>query len=181
MEDRERWNRKYLAGDAQSIEPDPLLVEACSGLPPGSALDLAGGAGRHSLWLARQGWRVVLADVSDEGLAIAARRCAAEELTVTLRRQSVEETLAWAGEQRFDLIAVFWFLAREHFPALPPLLRPGGRLVYKTHTAEHPRFQGGQPTQFALRPGELRMAFPALETLLYREADGVAELIARAP
>jgi hypothetical protein len=39
--DRERWNAKFLAGEAQSAEPDPLLPEACSALSPGSALDLA--------------------------------------------------------------------------------------------------------------------------------------------
>lgn len=181
--DRERWNAKYLAGEAQPADPDPLLVESCSSLAAGTALDLAGGAGRHALWLARQGWQVVLTDISAEGLAIASRRAAEAEVPLTMRCESVEETIAWAGAaaRRFDLVVVFWFLAREQFPALPELLAPGGRLLYKTFTADNARFAGRKPPSFALRPGELRTAFPGLETALFREENGVAELVALRP
>lgn len=182
MQDRERWNAKFLAGDAQSEEPDPLLVRTCSGLTPGNALDLAGGAGRHALWLAERGWRVVLADVSDEGLAIALRRSAKRGLPLTLRRESAEDTLRWARHEqiRFDLIVIFWFLVRESFATLPGLLNPAGLLLYKTFTSEHSRFAGGKPAHFALAPGELRSAFPSLETISCQEEKGVAELVARA-
>jgi tellurite methyltransferase len=183
ISDRDRWNAKFLAGEAQSTEPDPLLVEACSALPPGTALDLAGGAGRHSVWLAQHGWQATLADASDEGLALATTRAAAVGFTLTLRRESADETVAWAQQdptRRFDLFIVFWFLAREHFAELPTLLKPGGHLIYKTWTADHPRFTQGHSLRFALQPGELRTAFPALKTILEREADGVGELVARA-
>ncbi|HEY6446841.1 MAG TPA: class I SAM-dependent methyltransferase [Acidobacteriaceae bacterium] len=185
MTDRDRWNAKFVAGEAQLSEPDPLLLEACSDLPPGNALDLAGGAGRHAIWLAQHGWRVLLTDVSDEGLALAAQRSAEAAVALTFRRESVEETLAWATKYqdvydlRFDLITVFLFLAREHFSALPLLLAPGGRLIYKTCTSEHRRFQERHSLAYALHPGELGKAFPALETILYREADGIAELVAK--
>lgn len=185
MTDRDRWNAKFAAGEAQLTEPDPFLLEACSGVPAGSALDLAGGAGRHAIWLAEHGWRVLLTDVSDEGLALAAKRSAEAGVALTFRRESVEETLAWVTQYqdvydlRFDLITVFLFLAREQFSALPRLLAPGGRLVYKTYTSAHRRFQEGHSLAYALHPGELATAFPGLETLLYREADGIAELVAR--
>ncbi len=185
-EERERWNAKFLAGEAQLTEPDSLVVEACAGLAAGSALDLAGGAGRHALWLAERGWRVMLADVADEGLALAARRAVERGVVLTLRREGVGETVAWAlqggasGKVRFDLIVVVWFLAREYFAALPQMLAPGGVLVYKTYTSEHVRFTQGHSLRYALAPGELRDAFPGLERILYRERDGVAELVARA-
>ncbi|MGC2637657.1 MAG: methyltransferase domain-containing protein [Acidobacteriaceae bacterium] len=186
MTDQERWNAKFAAGEAQLTEPDPLLLEAGSDLPPGYALDLAGGAGRHAIWLAQHGWRVLLTDVSDEGLALAANRSAAAGVALTFRREPVDETIAWATKYqdvydlRFDLITVFLFLAREHFSALPLLLAPGGRLVYKTYTSGHRRFQGGHSLAYALHPGELGTAFPSLETVIYRESDGIAELVARA-
>lgn len=181
-EERTRWNAKFLAGEAQSLDPDSLIVEAAASLPPAIALDLAGGAGRHALWLAKRGWRVVLADISDEGLALAEDRATAAGLTLTTRREAAAETIAWAAAQqaRFDLIIVCWLLLREHFSALPPLLAPKGRLVYKTFTAEHRRFQQGHSPRYALAPGELCTAFPFLERLVYRESDGVAELIASA-
>lgn len=184
--DRERWNARFAAGEAQSADPDPFLIEACSTLQPGNALDLAGGAGRHAIWLAKRGWRVLLADISDQALAIAAQRSAADGVGVLFRNETASETVAWATRYRddfdirFELIFVFWFLARDEFPLLPPLLAPGGLIVYKTFTVEHPRFASGDSAHFALQPGELRTAFPTLETVLYREESGVAELIARA-
>ena len=178
--DRDRWNAKYLSGEAQSVDPDPLLVEVCAGLPARSALDLAGGAGRHAIWLARQGWDATLADVSDEGLAIAARRGELAGVELTLRRESAAETLAWAAvNQPFDLIVVVWCLLRDLFPSLPAALAAGGTLLYKTYTTDHLRYTEGHSLRTALDPGELGTAFPGLRTILYREANGVAELVAR--
>ena len=37
-------------------------------LPPGEAVDLAAGEGRHALWLAGRGWRVTAVDFSAVGL-----------------------------------------------------------------------------------------------------------------
>ena len=178
--DRDRWNAKYQRGEAQSLEPDPFLPEACSAIAPGRALDLAGGAGRHALWLAERGWSVTLADVSDEGLALASRRAAEAGVALTLRRESAAETLACPEHQHaFDLIVVFWCLLREQFAELPSLLRPGGLLLYKTYTSRHARYAEGHAITTALDPDELRTAFPALSTILCRETDGVAEMLAR--
>ncbi len=177
--DRDRWNAKFLRREAQSVNPDPLLIEACSTLPPGRALDLAGGAGRHALWLAERRWNVTLADVSDEGLAIAARRAAEARVTLDLRRESAQETLAWARSEPFDLIIVFWCLLRDEFPVLPLALTSGGLLVYKTYTSTHARYTEGHSLSTALHPGELATAFPALATVLSRESDGIAEIVAR--
>ena len=184
-DERGRWNAKFLAGEAQSVEPDPLLIEACVDLTPGRALDVAGGAGRHALWLAQRGWNATLADISDEGLAIAAKRATESGVLLNIRRESAAETIAWACGARqfetapFDLITVFWCLLRDHFAALPQALAPGGTLLYKTYTSDHKRFRKGHSLRFALDPDELKTAFPVLDTILYREADGVSELIAR--
>jgi len=56
------------------LEPDSLLARAFSKFirplfPAGeNALDLAGGGGRHAIWLARQGWEVTLIDISETGV-----------------------------------------------------------------------------------------------------------------
>jgi 2-polyprenyl-3-methyl-5-hydroxy-6-metoxy-1,4-benzoquinol methylase len=177
--DRERWNAKFLAGEAQSVDPDSLLVEVAGSLSPGRALDLAGGAGRHALWLAQSGWTAVLTDVSDQGLSIATHRAVAASVPLTTRRESAAETLAWAKDHPFDLILVVWCLVRDCFAALPSALAPGGTLVYKTYTSAHTRYSEGHALNTALDPGELRTAFPSLNTVLYRESNGVAELVAR--
>jgi len=191
--ERERWNAKFRAGEAQMSRPNALVVEACTSLKPGRALDLAGGAGRHAIWLAERGWRVTLADISDEGLALARKRAqaagvrvnpergSAPEGGIAMRREAAAETVAWARPaERFDLIVVTRVLLRELFSDLAQLLAPGGTLVYMTYTSAHARFAGGKSTQYALRPGELGTAFPGLTTILYREEKGEAGLVARA-
>jgi ubiquinone/menaquinone biosynthesis C-methylase UbiE len=66
------WNRKYNERSHTSLTPDPLLVSAYSeflaGVPPGHALDIAGGVGRHAIWLAKRDWQVRLVDLSDVGI-----------------------------------------------------------------------------------------------------------------
>src|SRR5690242_11135179 len=66
------WDKKYSEGSHSSLDPDPFLVSAYEeflfGTPPGLALDVAGGVGRHAIWLAQRGWRVKLLDISEVGI-----------------------------------------------------------------------------------------------------------------
>ena len=72
--ERERWNQKYRESPGSWLEPDSFLLRAFSQyvrpLFPegGSALDLAGGAGRNAIWLAQRGWEVTLIDISETGV-----------------------------------------------------------------------------------------------------------------
>src|SRR5262249_62229012 len=67
-DEKKLWNRKYAEGSHDSVEPEGLLVrtytEYLAARPPGFALDVAGGTGRHAFWLARKGWRGKLIDIS---------------------------------------------------------------------------------------------------------------------
>ena len=66
----ERWDERYGAADFDPARPPSQIVAAELGaLPPGRALDLAAGAGRHTVWLAERGWRVTAVDFSRVGLA----------------------------------------------------------------------------------------------------------------
>src|SRR5258708_27172975 len=80
LDEKALWNRKYSEGPHTSLKPDPLLVsvydEFLSVQPPGTALDVAGGAGRHALWLADRGWQVKLIDISEVGIEAARRNAA---------------------------------------------------------------------------------------------------------
>lgn len=212
MEDNEKtlWDRKYRERSHASLEPDPFLVSAYSefiaGSSPGSALDVAGGAGRHTVWLAERGWKVKLVDVSEVGIELARknieahlhdpitklphlsrlpRRAADHQLrspsmiTAEVQDLRVNHDL---GNERYDLVLVFFYLQPSLFPALISALKPGGFLAYKTYTVEQQRFAGGPShPMHLLKPNELLHAFASLRILYYRETihqRGLAELVA---
>ncbi|HEV8523196.1 MAG TPA: class I SAM-dependent methyltransferase [Terriglobales bacterium] len=82
-EERARWNQKYADSSHTSLDPDPFLLEAHREFvaplfpAPGAALEVAGGAGRHAIWLAQCGWQVTLVDISEVGTAKASENAAA--------------------------------------------------------------------------------------------------------
>lgn len=51
------------------MTPAIELTAALGSLPPGRALDLACGGGRHALWLGDLGWQVTAVDLAPEPLA----------------------------------------------------------------------------------------------------------------
>src|SRR5579859_1687683 len=190
-DERALWNRKYREGSHHSLEPDPLLVsvyeEFLSKKDPGSALDVAGGVGRHAIWLAQRGFRVKLVDISEVGIDLAKKN--AELALPTTGRDTLITTeivdlnsARDMGREEYDLVLVFYYLQRELFPALISALKPGGILIYKTYTTGQRRFSGGPShPMFLLEPNELLRAFGSLRVLHYHETmteKGVAELVA---
>jgi tellurite methyltransferase len=162
--DRARWNEKHRRGghDLPSI---PLLMHQ-GRLARGRALDLAGGRGENAALLALAGWSVVLADLSDEALALARRR--ARELKADVRLVQADALrLPFRGP--FDLIVVARFLEHAIAPALVRLLAPGGTLFCE------------QPTtgSYAVGPGEFPRLFPELETLVLKEDGETAVYVGR--
>jgi SAM-dependent methyltransferase len=189
-DEKSRWNTKYQEATRGFWEPEPFLVDAYSkfiaGMVPGDALDLAGGSGRHALWLAQRGWRVKLIDISEAGVALAVDRARGllpaapgSVATDVLDLSSVRSL----GHEQYDLILVFFYLQRNLFPALVQSLRPSGILVYQTFTTGQRSLIGGpRDPAYLLNPNELREAFQTLHVLHYRESAGaksLAELVAR--
>ena len=186
------WNRKYRERSHVSLKPDPFLVSAYSEflaeLPPGRALDVAGGVGRHALWLAERGWKVKLVDVSETAIELAHKNLSkflkGKASSPLIETQVTDfSTANDLGCEEYDLIVVFFYLERRLFPALISALKPGGFLIYKTYTAEQRRFSGGPShPMHLLKPNELLQAFASLQVLYYHETihqKGVAELVAR--
>ena len=66
----EYWNSKYQTEEfIYTKTANRFVIELCEGLKPGTAIDVAGGEGRNTVWLAEQGWRVENVDISAVGLA----------------------------------------------------------------------------------------------------------------
>ncbi|HEY6273468.1 MAG TPA: methyltransferase domain-containing protein [Terriglobales bacterium] len=187
QDERTRWNARYSAGSHTGLAPDHLLVTAYDEFlrseRPGHALDLAGGAGRHSLWLAERGWSVKLVDVSDVAVRLADGRARGLSGGMITTENLDLSRLPDLGQDQFDLILVFYFLERKLFPALIRALKSRGFLIYRTYTVEQRRLVGGPSNpRYLLQPNELRQAFQDLEILRYGESitdQATAELVAR--
>jgi tellurite methyltransferase len=160
---REKWDRKYRERDFSPV-PSRIVREYYHRAPVGRALDLACGIGRNACFLAEKGFEVDAVDISEEGL----RRFVCRHPAIHRICQDLDTFRIRPGI--YQLIINIRFLKRRLFPALQNGLGPGGLLIFETYLREQDpaaanRFQPGH----LLRDGELRHAFPALQTVAYRE------------
>jgi SAM-dependent methyltransferase len=166
----EEWNDRYRAGHSIDDEPAPLLVDAVRELPPGRALDLACGAGRNALWLARNGWEVAAIDGASEAIAILQQR--AGSLPVEARVFDLEAGAPLPfDDESFDVLTILYYLHRPLFLEAARVLKRGGLFVSAI------RMHGINP-HYCVAPGELRVTFAGWELLHEREGE-IAELVAR--
>jgi SAM-dependent methyltransferase len=134
---RARWNRRWAEERARSTtEPSGFLVSEVEGLTSGAALDLACGAGRNAVWLARQGWRVTGIDFSETALAMA--RALAAEAAVAVEWIEADAVTWTPLAQAYDLVCVLYLQlpAPERRSALAhavAAVRPGGTLLVVGH------------------------------------------------
>jgi len=67
--DSNYWDEKYSVEEfIYTKTENRFVVEYCTGLAGSRAIDLAGGEGRNSVWLAKQGWQVENIDFSEVAL-----------------------------------------------------------------------------------------------------------------
>ncbi len=159
------WDARYAAGDRKhDVEPLPLLAAWVPRVPPGRALDVAAGLGRHALFLARCGWIVDAVDISFEGLKVLHRRAEEANLRINLIQADLDQFVCRAAS--YDLVVQTFFLKRRLLPRLQRWVRPGGLLYIETHLLGQDAPGGGR---YALRPGELGRRFRGWEILAHDE------------
>ncbi|MCL1599776.1 MAG: class I SAM-dependent methyltransferase, partial [Actinomycetia bacterium] len=165
--DREHWNVRY--GDQPwSLEPSPWLVANEELLPEaGRALDVAGGTGRNAMRLAKLGWDVTIADVSDVALAQARERAGEEHLEIeTLRVDLARDSLP---DGLWILIALFHYLDRDVLPTVACALAPGGILIGALATVRNLERNPRPPRPYLLEERELPGLLTGLEMVAYDE------------
>ena len=130
----EDWDERYTERQQWSSEPNALVADLLAGLPPGEAVDLAAGEGRHALWLAARGWRVTAVDFSAVGLGRGRAHDGAGRVTWV----AADVTTWTASPESLDLVLVAYLhLAEDDMRAVLTRavgwLRPGGRLLVLGH------------------------------------------------
>ncbi len=164
--------------------PSPFLVRVHGRLARGRALDVACGAGREAVFLARHGWAVEAWDHDPEALARAEALAAREGVALETRVVDVERVQDLPAPRPWDAIVVCRFLHRALFPWLERALAPGGTLVYETFRRGQEVHGRPKQARHLLEPGELARSFPSLVVERYEESDAeggpvMAHLLAR--
>ena len=155
----EDWDERYAERQPWSAEPNALIAELLVGLPPGDAVDLAAGEGRHALWLSGLGWGVTAVDFSDVGLVRGRAQPGADRVTWV----TADVTTWWARPASLDLVLVAYLhLPEAETTALLTRavgwLRPGGRLLVLGHDVENITAGVGGPQEPAILHSVDRLA-----------------------
>ena len=178
------WEARYRGGDSDLV-PTPLLVRTVEELPVGRALDLACGAGRNSLYLARRGWQVTAIDGSATAIEILRNRAQQEGLAVETAVLDLAGHQYVPAEGSFDLVGVLYHLQRDLFEPAKSAVKPGGLFLCIVHVTENAESKAAH----SLHPGELGRYFAGWEILHSFEGQPedtshrrpVAEMVARRP
>ena len=176
--DRVKWNQRFGSEDYYlGDRPSPFLVqeiEQIKRLAPGTtALDIACGEGRNSIFLARQGFRVTALDISDVGIAKGMKQAEAAGVVVDFRQVDLD---CYKIIDKFDLIINFNFLLRPLISEEVQALNPGGLLVFDTILGS-PQLLAEHNPAYLLHHGELDKIFSGFDgKILFSEESRQGEM-----
>lgn len=170
-DERAKWDQRWSEERDLPRSVPSWVAELADELPrAGRGLDVAAGAGRMAVFMARRGLDVDAVDISPVGLALAREAARDEGLKLrTVVRDLVSEGLP---DGRFDLIACFHYRQPGLFPALVDALTVGGVLLAEVETVRTlertPKIDTSRRP--LAEPNELLRAASGLEIAFYREA-----------
>lgn len=179
MHDAAHWDERHTRG--WLTEPSPTVLDAVDGLPPGRAVDLAAGTGRHARALAARGWQVTAVDFS--AVRIAQGRAADTGGEV---EWVVGDVAEWLPAEPVDLVlAAYVQLGVAGLRRAAGWLREGGRLVVVGHALRNltdgvrgPKDPAHLQTEDLLRAGAQGLVVERLEEVLRPDERGtVVELL----
>ena len=200
--DQQRWDARYAgAGYHFGTAPNTFLAAQAFRLRPGlTALCVADGEGRNSVWLAQQGLRVHAFDLSPVGVAKArslAQR-AGVEVDFAVRDAAGFD---WSA-RRFDVVAAIFVqfaspaLRVRMFRGMVDALAPGGMLLLQGYGPRQLGYATGGPGRLENLYTEelLRESFAGLDILhlaehydeidegnAHRGMSALIDLVARKP
>jgi SAM-dependent methyltransferase len=189
--ERERWDKRYAAGAyATRHHPTQLVVDWLHIAPPGRALDVACGAGRNAVYLAKQGFQTDAVDIS----SVALERARNTATQAALDIHWIQADLAadpLAGYSQYAAIIHVRYVNMALYRRYLDILAPGGILISEQHLqCADSSVIGPKNPSFRVTSDVLQESVGALEIIFYQEGivedpDGrhsaLAQIVARKP
>ena len=151
QKDKEKWDSKHLAAPIPD-KPIALITNYAKLSNGKQALDIACGMGRHSKYLASEGFEVDALDISSTAI---------ESLQglENIKAKEVDFDSHTLEENKYDLIVCTYFLQRSLFPQIEKALKVGGIFIYETYLYHPDNDKIPSNRTFLLEVGELGLAF----------------------
>lgn len=188
-ENRSHWDLKYEQGLPSLEKPDPFFLSAFSEFVAdqfpkgGRALDLAGGIGRHALWLAKRSWQVTVVDISE--VAIRKLDQKARQLDLKLDLLALDAAKYKFESTHFDLIVLYYHFDRDICPRILSALKLGGFVICKSSLSWNPDGGFAPISINPLERNEILSMFPALRVIHHQERPvrdrGAVEYVGKRP
>lgn len=185
--ERQEWNRRHAERGFAPSEPSSVLLRRASGLPRrGRALDVAGGTGRHALWLAARGLDATLLDISDVALDLARQEANGRGLRLSTVAADLDQDPLPSGP--WDVILFFHYIHRTLWAGLRAELAPDGTLIWIHPTVRNLERHPAPRRHHLFDEGELLSLATEAGFLVERYEEGWLEetrhdavLVARSP
>jgi SAM-dependent methyltransferase len=159
------WDKRYRAGEHIYDEPHPLIPRFAAKFPPGRALDLACGAGRHALWLAEHGWQVTAVDSSRSAIEILQQKADDRGVPVHSVLADLERHEFKIERGAYDLIVIVNYLQRDLLGAIRAGVRSGGAVIAVIAMVDDDPGVRPMNPDYLMNPGELSAEFRGWQLL----------------
>lgn len=151
LQSTQTWNERYSEpGFAFGTQPNAYLAGKRKLIEPGkTALAVADGEGRNSVWLAQQGLGVDAFDISPVGVAKARQLAEQASVKVNYHVASCDDW-DWRPAAYDYVVAIFVQFAdpdmrRRLFTNMVAALKPGGFLILQGYTPKQLDYKTGGP------------------------------------
>ena len=176
-QDRQKWDEKYRT-KRQLLKPREASENIRKFVKPsvcGKALDLACGAGRNTIYLAKQGYEVDALDISEAALHVLSTEARREEVALLINARLTDLDGYIPPKEMYDLVIMMNFLDRGLIVRAQEGLKPGGLFIVETYMDDEENEKRGSTAENLLKKEELKTLFgEGDEVLFYDEFENEA-------
>ena len=169
QKDQLKWDKKYTNTPTllEHREPSSKLVKILNKVDGKEVLDVACGAGKHSVYLAKEGFKVTAIDISTVALKSLEKRGYQNITTAHVDLDDYQPK-----PNSYDLIVKTNFLDRALIPKLSGSLKPNGIFFIETYMEDSSNEKPPSNPDFLLKKEELKQFFDEkFEVIMYEEFD----------